>query len=128
MSESNLPPNLHALIHSGGDWMLPGITDEQCQGARHHSPRPMAVHDVLLVLPGWWADADPRSTPWADAPRAYVCGTCHDNLIIMLRVLHATNGQAEWALRREFGNDLRALARRGWAWYVEKFLETDQAG
>lgn len=35
-------------------------------------------------------------------------------------MLHSTNGELEWKVRREFGNDLRALALTGWAWLSEQ--------
>ena len=116
---SPLPPNTSAMLYSsGGDWVLPGQDDEPCEGAAFHSPRPLFTHDTPLVLKTWWSEEQ----QWMQtrAPQANLCGTCADNLNILLQMLHATVGDLDWEVRREFGNTLRALALRGWEWFASK--------
>lgn len=75
---------------------LPGQPLEaECQGAEHHSPRPIVLHSVDLP--------DDRSV--------ILCGTCRDNLGTLLSLMQDHPGQLPWPVRREFGNIIRALAR-----------------
>lgn len=113
-----LPKNTEAFIYKGGSWILPGVDDRECEGAAFHSPRPLFVRPTRLVLEAWW-DADHPHPSWAMAPDAWLCGTCRDNLAILLQMLHATDGALDWEIRREYGNLLRALALRGWQWFSE---------
>lgn len=108
-----LPANTSLLIYRGGTWTLPGADDMPCEGAKFHSPTPMFVHHVNLVSERWSVDAA-RLRP----DRAWLCGTCRDNLVMLQQLLAATQGDLDWEVRREFGNDLRALALRGWRAYV----------
>lgn len=117
---SSLPANTRALLYGeGGTWHLPGEDDHPCEGAAFHSPRPLFTKSTSLVLADWWGERPMRDAPWVFAPDAWLCGTCRDNMTILLQMLHATDGELDWAIRREFGNNLRALAMKGWAWFAE---------
>jgi hypothetical protein len=116
---SGLPSNIDRFLYQGGDWKLPGEDGEECVGAAYHSPRPLFVQHTMLVKREWWPE-DSDQAYWVWAPKAALCGTCRDNLDILLQMLHATNGDLEWPVRREFGNALRALAHQGWTWFAER--------
>lgn len=118
MTEANLPEHTREFLYREGDWDLPGTPDMKCEGAAFHSPRPLFVHEKRLVLPQWWGES-PDKSYWQWAPKVLLCGTCADNVNILLQMLHATDGDLDWAIRREFGNALRALAQRGWDWFAE---------
>lgn len=115
---SGLPPNTERFLYAGGDWSLPGEDDSVCEGAKFHSPRPLFVQHTPLVLREWWPETSEHAY-WVWGPRAALCGVCRDNLNILLQMLHATDGDLDWAIRREFGNNLRALAHKGWSWFVD---------
>jgi len=89
-----------------GPWHLPGVPGT-CDGARFHSPTPLFVQDVCLVSPDWGVIP-------ANAPRALLCGTCRDNLAVLQQMMAVAKGGLPWTVRREWGNDIRALAQRGW--------------
>lgn len=116
---SNLPANTRAFLYKEGSWRLPGDDQGECEGAVFHSPRPLFVHWVPLVREEWWTEFEGPGPNPGFAPRAALCGTCRDNLAILLQMLHATNGALDWEIRREFGNGIRALALKGWQWFSE---------
>lgn len=96
-----------------GNWDFPGVATKPCQGAKYHSPTPLFTTQVALVPLAWSEDAHKASaTVW-------LCGTCRDNLDILQQMLYAAEGRLDWHIRREFGNDLRALAVKGWRTFVE---------
>lgn len=68
-----------------------------CVGARYHSPTPLLVKQVEI-----------------DEAAEWLCGTCEDNLGVFLSLMTTSNGTLPWAVRREFGNLLRALGLRAW--------------
>lgn len=115
---SLLPPHTAEMLYGGGSWRLPGDDTEGCEGSIFHSPRPLFTQNTRLALREWWPEDYPVAA-WVWAPSAELCGTCRDNLNILLQMLHATNGDLDWAVRREFGNTLRALATKGWKWFEE---------
>lgn len=120
MAESLLPPHVREYIYTAGPevtWSMDGTEDRECEGAKHHSPRPLTVKDTSLVRREWWHEDYP-SPIWLNAPRAYLCGTCRGNLSILLQMLHHAEGDLPWEVRREFGNDIRALATKGWVWFT----------
>lgn len=99
-AENNrLPPHLAAALDDVGTRGLPGIVADglACQGARFHSPTPRLLHEVTLY----------------DGEKVLVCGTCRDNYAVLAHVGDRWGWELPWELRREFGNDLRALALRG---------------
>ena len=65
-----------------------------CVGAKFHSPRPLVLHEVLL--PG--------------DRTVHLCAVCRDNLQVLNELVNAFDGELPWRVRREFGNQLRALA------------------
>lgn len=111
-----LPPNTSRLLYSGGTWKLPGDDDIACVGAKFHSPTPLFTDSVRLVPrswvthPGFFALAE-HAVP--------LCGTCRDNLAILQQIFKARDGDVPWEVRREFGNEIRALAVRGWKLFAE---------
>lgn len=110
-----LPEHTSRLIYASGEWTLPGADDMPCEGARFHSPTPLFTEFTRLVPEAWLVGygINPSVLPQT----AWLCGTCRDNLAILQQIYLASNGDVPWAVRREFGNDLRALASRGWTYY-----------
>jgi len=120
---SLLPPHTATYVyglaaHSERGLKLPGADERPCEGAKYHSPRPLFVEATWLVRREWWPE-DAEHAHWVMAPDAWLCGTCRDNLNILLQMLHHTDGTLDWKVRREFGNEIRALAKKGWAWFEE---------
>lgn len=74
--------------------------DRVCTGAKFHSPTPLLLHEVRL-------GEGPEQTVW-------LCGTCCDNLSVLRHLLVQNDGDLPWAVRREFGNLIRAIALREW--------------
>lgn len=74
---------------------LPGVPTVQhtCQGAKFHSPRPMIVHAFPI-----------------EDEIVYLCGTCSDNVQVLLTLLKGHNGQIPWPVQRHFGNLARSVA------------------
>lgn len=87
---------------------LPGVVarDDECCGAKFHSPSPLVLREVEL-------------NPWGGpSETALLCGTCADNLSLLQALLGAAEGELDWPVRRDFGNLVRALALRGWNLHV----------
>jgi len=84
-----------------GGWFA---REDECEGARFHSPNPLVLRDVPLAPDGVGA-------------RARLCATCADNLSVLKGLLRQADGDVAWPVRREFGNLIRALALRGWEDY-----------
>jgi hypothetical protein len=120
-----LPRNVATHLYRGGSWALPGSDDAACEGAKFHSPTPMFTHPVRLIPPEWSA-----SISAIHSPLVHLCGVCRDNLTILQQMVAATAGDLDWAVRREFGNEIRALAFRGWAIYtaVRSGVDPQQGG
>lgn len=121
---SLLPPHTAAYVygpaaHSEHGLKLPGADERPCEGAKYHSPRPLFVEATWLVRREWWPE-DAQHAHWVMAPDAWLCGTCRDNLAILLQLIHHADGDLPWEVRREFGNEIRALAKKGWAWFAEQ--------
>jgi hypothetical protein len=115
---SRLPPHIAEVIYGGGSWHLPGDDSGECEGSVFHSPTPLFTDAYRLAKREWWP-ADYPVAAWVSAPTAILCGTCRDNVDILLQMLHAADGDLSWPVRREFGNTIRALATKGWEWFVE---------
>lgn len=73
------------------------LATTDCQGAKYHSPNPLLVEEVDLP----------------SGETVTLCGTCVDNLRVLQAVMDHHDGEAPWPLRREFGNQIRAIAERG---------------
>lgn len=86
-------------------------TDDRCEGAKFHSPNPLLVIEVPIVDPDW-----PGAT--TVGPTAWICRTCFDNLRVYRHLLGECDGQLAWPIRREFGNQIRALGDKGWQEHV----------
>lgn len=85
-----------ALDENTPQWTAPDTIpaqEHECQGAKHHSPRPLLVHLVEL----------------ADGRSAWLCGTCKDNVATLVHLLD-TRESVPWPLKREFGNLTRKMA------------------
>jgi hypothetical protein len=83
-------------------------SEHECEGSKFHSPNPLLVHEVDLV-------------PWDSHPTshtAWLCGTCRGNLWVYQKILYERKGDIPWDVQRSFGNGIRALAKRGWGFYV----------
>lgn len=77
----------------------------ECTGARFHSPNPLVIRDIWISPDGNRGES------------ALLCGTCADNLGVLMALLQQYDGDVPWPVRREFGNQIRALAMRGWEDY-----------
>lgn len=80
--------------------------NDSCAGATFHSPTPLMLHEV--PLDPYWGGC---------SMMAWMCATCADNLKSFQCLLVEHEGEIPWALQRQFGNVLRALAMRGWDHY-----------
>lgn len=97
----NLDEMLSALnLAAPGRW----ADGEPCEGAKYHSPMPLVLHLVSLHP----TDHTNRSR------EALLCAVCIDNLRTLQRMQVATDNNIPWTVLREFANQVRALARRGW--------------
>lgn len=94
-----LPTTIREMLapeHAYHPDLAPGMPlDGACMGAKHHSPRPLLLHEVDLP----------------NGEHAMLCGTCKDNLATLVYLLRLhRDGMMPWTARREFGNQIRALA------------------
>lgn len=71
--------------------------DQECVGAKFHSPTPLLLHKVALE----------------EDHVVHLCGVCRDNLRLLGELESVRDGQLPWEIRREFGNRLRLLAKNG---------------
>jgi hypothetical protein len=67
-------------------------SDRECEGARFHSPQPLVLHEIKV-----------------GKRKAYLCGVCRDNLSVLDALTRSQDGDLAWPVRREFGNQIRAL-------------------
>lgn len=108
----SVPPNLLGLIRKINGLPLPGIlaeSDVACEGAKHHSPRPLIVQEYEVLKDG----LRPIHTIADDVPGAvYLCATCADNVRVALSLFASHGGVLPWEARREFGNLVRAIAQK----------------
>jgi len=102
------------VYEAGKDYMA-----RMLGGAAFHSPRPLFTTSVPLVRPEWYQPRITRDAPWVAGPYANLCGTCRDNLTILLQMLYESDGTLDWSVRREFGNGIRALAIKGWKYFAD---------
>lgn len=79
----------------------------ECRGAVYHSPAPMTVGLC-------WITPEPLRPKDAEEWTAWLCPTCAGNLRVLQDLLVAMEGEVPWPVRREFGNQVRALALNGW--------------
>lgn len=97
------PKQVQAALEETDCSDLPGVLAlrRECEGAKFHSPTPLVLHETPLA-------------PSGEGPTAVLCGTCCSNLTVLQHLLAEHDGDLPWAVRREFGNLVRALALRGW--------------
>ena len=108
-----LPEHTQALLHASGEWLLPGVEGNPCEGSKFHTPTPMFVDAVPLVPLSWCPSLSLQNeTVW-------LCGVCRDNLSILQQIWISLDGDVPWLVRREFGNAIRALAQQAWAKHKE---------
>jgi hypothetical protein len=100
-----IPGQVLALIEDTPSAELPGITTERhtCQGAKFHSPRPMIVHSFRMGQEG------------DEGEIVYLCGTCTDNVQVLLTLLKGRGGEVSWPVKRCFGNLVRSVADQAYA-------------
>ena len=100
-----MPEEVLALIEDTPSAELPGIPTDQhtCQGAKFHSPRPMIVHPF------------PKRRGSGEDEIVYLCGTCADNVRVLLTLLKGHAGMIPWLVKRHFGNSVRAVADQAYA-------------
>lgn len=101
-----IPGEVLAHIEGSPRTEVPGVlaSEHTCQGSKFHSPRPMVVHPVPM--------------PHAPGGMIYLCGTCSDNVRLLLALQE--QGPVPWTVQRCFGNLIRAVA-------AIKTKETDHA-
>lgn len=90
--------------------------NDECVGAKFHSPNPLIVYYEPIV----------PHPPWSEYPEeayAWLCANCRSNLLVYLELLTDHQGDLEWEVRREFGNRIRALAERGWELHRARTVE-----
>lgn len=89
-----IPGEVLALIRDTPTAVIPGTPAESlsCAGAKFHSPRPMLLHP--FELPGG---------------TIHLCGTCADNVQLLMELLKAREGEVPWKARRCFGNIVRSV-------------------
>lgn len=92
------------MVPRGGGWYVTSGTME-CEGAKFHSPHPLVLRDV----PPW-----PGLRVTDESQCFVLCGTCADNLGVLQELYEAYDGDVPWPVRREFGNQIQALAKAGW--------------
>ncbi len=102
-----VPSKVGALLDQFDLSELPGELDkgDRCQGAKFHSPAPLLVNEVPLVSP---------LLGEATEDVVWLCPTCATNLYVYQFLMVATEGKMEWAVKREFGNLIRALGNKAW--------------
>lgn len=66
-----------------------------CEGAKFHSPWPLATRH--------WSFLNGKVA-------AYLCPTCEAKLEILLHLIEQSHGTLIWPVRREFGNQIRNLS------------------
>lgn len=95
-----IPGQVLDLIDQTPSIELPGepTREHECQGAKFHSPRPMLVHPFKV-----------------DQRTVYLCGTCADNVQVLLALLTAHEGDVPWVVKRCFGNLVRSVAEAAFA-------------
>lgn len=100
-----IPGLVLTYVKGTPDIELSGLTTEEreCQGAKFHSPRPMIVH------PFTWRRAD------GEDEIVYLCGTCTDNVQVLLALLKGRQGFVPWSVKRCFGNLVRSVAEQAYA-------------
>ena len=108
------PPEMLSYAREAGAH-LPGIFQDGvlCEGSEYHTPNPLLLHRYLLS-----AEQDLAMTP-DEGRGVLLCGTCADNVRVMLALLRSADGVLPWKVRREFGNTIRKLGMTAWTSRLE---------
>jgi hypothetical protein len=88
-----------------------------CQGAKYHSPKPLIVKNYVLDPEWGFQTVGDGEKYFGTLASAWMCGTCADNVALYLQLLKKHDGEAEWPVRREFGNLIRTLGDDAWQTY-----------
>lgn len=108
----SVPPTILSLIRQVNGLPLPGIlaeSDVACEAAKHHSPRPLIVHEFEVSKDGL------RCIEGVEAvDSVWLCATCADNVRLALALFASHGGTLPWEARREFGNLVRAIAQKAY--------------
>lgn len=112
-----VPPAMLAYVRGSASLgaSLPGIFQDgvSCDGSEYHTPNPLLVHRYQLT-------ADLVLTAESTTGRVMLlCGTCADNLRVLLTLLRSADGVLPWEVRREFGNKIRQLGMTAWTTRLE---------
>jgi hypothetical protein len=87
------------------------LDEQECEGSRYHSPTPLYVRRWRCwYASGLVVEADGESHD----DDVWLCGTCAHNLRLFMQLMTATNGEMSWETRREFGNEIRRIAKQMW--------------
>lgn len=110
-----IPAKVGEMLAQGDLSTIPGTLnfEDNCAGAKFHSPNPLIVQYVPLLDPVW-------SGAGSLGPLVWLCSTCLDNLRVYQHLLAEHEGQLEWPIRREFGNLIRALGDDAWHQYMQE--------
>ena|SRR6476646_5339645 len=109
----SVPPTILSLIQKINGLPLPGIlaeSDVACEAAKHHSPRPLIVHEFEVLPDGLRTIESVEDVPGS----VWLCATCADNVRVALALFASHGGSLPWEARREFGNLVRAIAQRAY--------------
>jgi hypothetical protein len=100
--------------------MILGTT---CMGSKFHSPTPLLVRPVHLSDVVTMVASD---GPWTllNEDLVHLCATCEDNLAVYLTIRLAYDGDTPQRVRRDFGNTIRALGDRAWAYHLKRSVLT----
>lgn len=101
-----VPPTILRLLSSLTALPVPGVLADgyACEGSKFHSPQPLILSEYAL----------------GGHEKVMLCGTCTDNLSVLMGLLEAHDGKLTWEARREFGNMIRALGLRSYSLNQEK--------
>lgn|SRR4051794_36286744 len=91
----SLPKNVAVLVKDLDPKELGASTFADkggCEGARFHSPTPLVLYEVKV-----------------GKRKVLLCGACRDNLAVLSNLHNIHDGALPWNVRREFGNQIRAL-------------------
>ena len=80
----------HPRLAEGRDFTL----RYSCQGSKFHSPTPLVVRRVTI-----------------NSRSIFLCGTCQDNVQLLLDLGSVEDSPLPWVVLREFGTKIRDLVR-----------------
>lgn len=87
------------------------ILQRECQGSKHHQPKPLMVRSYDLAKTTSDGALAPSSVAKATDP-VLLCSTCHDNLAVFLAMMASRENSS--GMRRDFSNTICTLGDRAW--------------